>query len=96
MILEERKLFGGGISIKVPKTFKDVSTFRQVPDNQEVFVSPDSDANLIIELLETPSDAVEAEFGIRYPQILKLINCILFLVSIGMNCVKKLVRLIQK
>ena len=65
MILEERELFGGGISVKVPKDFKDVSVFRQVPDHQEVFVSNESDDTLIIELLETPSDLIEADQGIK-------------------------------
>lgn len=65
MILEERELFCGGISVKVPKDFKDVSVFRQVPDHQEVFVSNESDDTLIIELLETPSDLIEADQGIK-------------------------------
>ena len=65
MILEERELFGGGLSIKVPKHFKDVSSFRQVPDNQEVFVSNDSDDSLIVELLEMPSEPTEQEQGIK-------------------------------
>ena len=65
MILEERGVFGGGIIVKVPKDFKDVSQFRQVPDNQEVFVSSTSDETLIIELLETSEDAQEADQGIK-------------------------------
>lgn len=67
MILEERGLFGGGITVKVPKDFKDVSQFRQVPDNQEVFVSSTSDETLIVELLETPEEAQDAQdAGVRY------------------------------
>ena len=65
MILKERELFGGGISLKVPVDFEDVSDFRQVPDNQEVFVSKHSDATLIVELLETPSEPSEFEQGIK-------------------------------
>lgn len=65
MILEDRELFGGALSIKVPKDFKDVSAFRQVPDHQEVFVSNDSDDSLIVELLETPSEPIEKEQGIK-------------------------------
>jgi hypothetical protein len=64
MILVERELFGGALGIKVPKDFKDVSVFRQIPDHQEVFVSNDSDDSLIIELLETPSELNEQEQGI--------------------------------
>lgn len=66
MILEERGLFGGGMIVKVPKDYKDVSQFRQVPDNQEVFVSNDSDETLIVELLETPEEAQEKNQGIKY------------------------------
>jgi hypothetical protein len=65
MNLEERELFGDGIKIKVPKSFKDVSDFRQVPDHQEVFVSGDSDASLIVELLESPSEPIDFDQGIR-------------------------------
>lgn len=60
-------MFGGGITVKVPKDFKDVSQFRQVPDNQEVFVSSTSDETLIVELLETPEEAQDAQdAGVRY------------------------------
>lgn len=65
MILEERGLFGGGITIKVPNDFNDVSKFRQVPDNQEVFVSSTSDETLIIELLETPEEPQKVNQGIK-------------------------------
>ncbi|KAE8234320.1 hypothetical protein CF326_g634 [Tilletia indica] len=51
-----RPLFGGSIVADLPAAWKDVSDFRQVPDNQEVFVSPDSDpqreASLIVEVLQ--------------------------------------------
>lgn len=33
----ERSLYGGAMTAAVPKTFDDVSDFRQVPDHQEVF-----------------------------------------------------------
>lgn len=66
MELVDRELFGGALGIKVPKDFKDVSEFRQVPDHQEVYVSNDSDDSLIIELLEIPSETAEAEQGIKY------------------------------
>lgn len=32
-----RGLFGGAITALIPQRFKDVSQFRQVPDNQEVW-----------------------------------------------------------
>lgn len=65
LVFKSRELFGGGIRINVPDNFVDVSDFRQVPDHQEVFVSNDSDATLIVELLETPSDPSDSELGIK-------------------------------
>ncbi|PWN52061.1 Mog1p/PsbP-like protein [Violaceomyces palustris] len=59
-------LFGGAITALIPKHFKDASDLRQIPDNQEVFLSPDSDVSLIVEVLElvkegqASSDPVEA------------------------------------
>jgi hypothetical protein len=50
-----RELFGGAIQIFIPSTFCDVSNFRQVPDNQEVFVDANSEISVIVELLEAVS-----------------------------------------
>lgn len=47
-----RLLFGGALSCDVPESFKDVSTFRQVPDNQEVFANAATDQCVIVELLQ--------------------------------------------
>jgi hypothetical protein len=49
---EDRELFGGAIRIFIPNNFCDVSKFRQVPDNQEVFVDSNSEISIIVELLE--------------------------------------------
>lgn len=65
MFFQERSLFGGSISIKIPNDFNDVSEFRQVPDNQEVFVFKDSDASIVIELLETPSNSDDEALGVK-------------------------------
>ncbi|KAK9239945.1 hypothetical protein V1525DRAFT_396407 [Lipomyces kononenkoae] len=49
-------LFDDSIKIKIPEGFVDASDFRQIPDNQEVFVAADSsesaDNSIIIELVE--------------------------------------------
>ncbi|TYZ64718.1 hypothetical protein PybrP1_002531 [[Pythium] brassicae (nom. inval.)] len=47
-----RELFGGAISCSIPGSFADVSEFRQVPDNQEVFADAQSDQCVIMELLQ--------------------------------------------
>jgi hypothetical protein len=36
----------------VPSSYADVSDFRPVPDNQEVFADPMTDRSIIIEILE--------------------------------------------
>ncbi|CAH9129018.1 unnamed protein product [Cuscuta epithymum] len=55
----ERPLFGGAIASTFPSRFQDVSTIRQVPDNQEVFVDPARDESLIFELLELKQDVAD-------------------------------------
>jgi hypothetical protein len=53
------ELFGGAITGNFPKTFMDVSTLRQVPDNQEVWISSISNNCFIIEILQFQEDAAE-------------------------------------
>eukprot|EP01126_Amoeba_proteus_P060463 TRINITY_DN7998_c0_g1_i2.p1 TRINITY_DN7998_c0_g1~~TRINITY_DN7998_c0_g1_i2.p1 ORF type:complete len:100 (+),score=18.90 TRINITY_DN7998_c0_g1_i2:58-357(+) len=48
----KRSLFGGAISCSFPSTFLDVSDFREVPDNQEVFTDISTERTIIVELLE--------------------------------------------
>lgn len=56
-----RELFGGAITVDLPTRLVDVSDFRPVPDNQEVWTDADRDESIIVELLERvdvgPSDA---------------------------------------
>lgn len=56
-ILMLRHLFGGAITASLPENFEDASKFRQIPDNQEVFVDKDSDVSVIVEILETPDNS---------------------------------------
>ncbi|KAL8224494.1 hypothetical protein R6Q57_019969 [Mikania cordata] len=55
----QRQLFGGAISTSFPLRFQDVSKIRQVPDHQEVFVDPERDESLIIELLDMKHDVAD-------------------------------------
>ncbi|KNE70372.1 hypothetical protein AMAG_14512 [Allomyces macrogynus ATCC 38327] len=54
-------LFGGAIETTLPGGLIDVSTLRQVPDNQEVYVDQaptgSDSVSVVIELLELASDA---------------------------------------
>lgn len=61
-------LFGGALSIVLPgdtdNTYLDVSTFRQVPDNQEVFVDGSrTDDSVIVELLECADEEQQTPAG---------------------------------
>ena len=47
-----RELFGGAITVDLPTRMVDVSDFRPVPDNQEVWTDADRDESIILELLE--------------------------------------------
>lgn len=48
------KLFGGTIHADIPGNLQDASDFREVPDNQEVYVGTfrDTDVCVIVELME--------------------------------------------
>lgn len=53
--LKPAELFGGAITTVIPESFVDASNFREVPDNQEVFVSmsdDDGDVSIIVDILE--------------------------------------------
>lgn len=56
----DRSLFGGAVSTTFPIRFQDVSNVRQVPDHQEVFVDPERDESLIIELLDLKMDVADS------------------------------------
>ena len=51
-----RSLFGGAIVADVPPRFVDVSSFRDVPDAQEVFCDEASNESIVIEVLEHQAD----------------------------------------
>jgi hypothetical protein len=46
------ELFGGKMRVDVPQSMDDISHFRPVPDNQEIFADASSDCSVIIEALE--------------------------------------------
>lgn len=47
-----RELFGGAITAVLPPSYLDASDIRQVPDNQECFMSPHSNSTIIVEVVE--------------------------------------------
>ncbi|XP_061894450.1 ran guanine nucleotide release factor [Entelurus aequoreus] len=50
--MDPRPLFGGALSAFIPESAADISNLREIPDNQEVFVHPNTDQSLIVEILE--------------------------------------------
>jgi len=70
-----RELFDGAIKTRIPSNFldvrcflqkymADVSDFRDVPDNQEIFVSTKDESSIMIDILEyvDAQDPAAAEF----------------------------------
>ncbi|WWC64831.1 uncharacterized protein I303_107445 [Kwoniella dejecticola CBS 10117] len=49
--LSTRPLFGGAIDLDLPREYLDASDLRQIPDNQEVFLSSTSDTAIVLEVL---------------------------------------------
>ncbi|KAF9483808.1 Mog1p/PsbP-like protein [Pholiota conissans] len=47
-----RQLFGGAITAETAINLIDASDVRQVPDTQEVFMYPDSNVSIILEILQ--------------------------------------------
>lgn len=45
-------LFGGALIADLPSSFADVSTIRQVPDNQEVYLDKDGFTSIIFDITE--------------------------------------------
>ncbi|KXN65250.1 Mog1p/PsbP-like protein [Conidiobolus coronatus NRRL 28638] len=58
------KLFGGAIEAPTPESFLDISTVRQVPDNQEVFADQNpTNQSIIFELLEANDEVYNDEIA---------------------------------
>jgi hypothetical protein len=66
-----KPLFGGAMAISLPGPYSDVSAFRQVPDNQEVFSDVDSGASFIVELVERKDVADSAAAGVFLADLLE-------------------------
>ena len=50
------------------------STFRQIPDNQEVFTHPVRDQSIIIEIMEAADPQEPDETAIKYVHVLLLLT----------------------
>lgn len=72
--LVTRELYGGAMAMDVPSDMIDASTFRQVPDTQEVFVSKDNtDFSVIVDLLEcVPGTTLEEALDEHVQELTRL------------------------
>ncbi|GJP45580.1 hypothetical protein CLOM_g12584 [Closterium sp. NIES-68] len=59
--MQRHALFGGAIQADFPPRFEDVSNFRDVPNNQEVFADASRDESIVVELLEMKADVADAD-----------------------------------
>ncbi|KAF9513136.1 hypothetical protein BS47DRAFT_1485853 [Hydnum rufescens UP504] len=65
----EYPLFGGAITVELPEGLIDASDLRQVPDTQEVLLTPKSDVTFMIEILQQV-DAEDLGEAINHSSIL--------------------------
>lgn len=64
--LIQTPLFGGAISMLIPTTFDDVSNFREVPDHQEVYLSGETNASMVIELMNYDDSVSDEKAASHY------------------------------
>ncbi|KAF9284072.1 hypothetical protein BGZ68_004922 [Mortierella alpina] len=53
----QQELYGGAITMSLPRKFENICNVREVPDHQEVFVNVDEDQSVIVEILELAAEA---------------------------------------
>jgi Ran-interacting Mog1 protein len=64
-VFTTRELYGGAITAQLPEDYIDASDLRQVPDHQEVFLSPKTLTSVIFEInqyVKTTNDANAVHF----------------------------------
>jgi len=66
MEFSKTALYGGAMSVEVPKNYYDVSDLRQVPDTQEVFQEREGIHNVIFDILEYVENIEDPLEAARY------------------------------
>jgi len=56
-----KALYGGAITVVLPSSYHDVSSHRQVPDHQEVWLDLNGDCSFICEIVEAQSEVSPGE-----------------------------------
>lgn len=67
-------LYGGALSSIVPAQFADASLFRQIPDNQEVFVDDATDDSMVFDILEKQDGDIKQASRVHLEEISSLNN----------------------
>jgi hypothetical protein len=65
MEVATKELYGGAITVELPKPYIDASDFRQIPDHQEVFLSQETLTSVIFEInqyVETSTETSAVHF----------------------------------
>ncbi|KAJ1605402.1 putative RAN guanine nucleotide release factor [Cryptosporidium canis] len=76
MKYENKKLYGGAITLNIPEGFDNISDVRDVPDHQEVFVDSFSECSIIVEILEiTDVGGYEGNIAEYYFNDISEFNC---------------------
>ncbi|TIC03851.1 Mog1p/PsbP-like protein [Wallemia mellicola] len=64
--MNKYECFDGAINFESDLNLIDASKFRQVPDNQEVFIGKDSEVSVIVEVLEHVKEAKTDEEAAKF------------------------------
>lgn len=64
------ELYGGAFTIDYPNRFVDISHYRPIPDHQEVYIDPDRDQSIIIELNSYQDVPDTAAIGVHWKDLM--------------------------
>lgn len=64
------ELYGGAFTIDYPNRFLDISHYRPIPDHQEVYIDPDRDQSIIIELNSYQDVPDAAAIGVHWKDLM--------------------------
>ncbi|KAL8683985.1 MAG: hypothetical protein Q9186_000015 [Xanthomendoza sp. 1 TL-2023] len=60
------ELFGGAIITQLPASYTDVSTIREVPDHQEIYLDATGFSSIIIEIAERVTDPATDQEALKF------------------------------
>ncbi|OCL01926.1 Mog1p/PsbP-like protein [Glonium stellatum] len=66
MAFQPTQLFGGAITVDLPTSFSDVSSIRQVPDHQEVYLDRNGFTSIIFDITERVENVTTDEEALKF------------------------------